>query len=102
MLSGLADIGRTHLSAIERSERKPAPETLYGINVALEVKMSDIVKAIETEIEKSFNIKQYQTIPNNTELYQTKSLIYRTQKQFFTIYQRYKLFCNTEYEIIYF
>ena len=29
VLSGLADIGRTHLSAIERGERKPTLETLY-------------------------------------------------------------------------
>jgi len=28
VLSGLADIGRTHLSAIERGERKPTLETL--------------------------------------------------------------------------
>ena len=27
VLSGLADIGRTHLSAIERGERKPTLET---------------------------------------------------------------------------
>ena len=28
VLSGLSDIGRTHLSAIERGERKPTLETL--------------------------------------------------------------------------
>lgn len=47
VLSGLADIGRTHLSAIERGERKPTLETLYKISCALDVKMSDIVKEIE-------------------------------------------------------
>lgn len=47
VLSGLADIGRTHLSAIERGERKPTLETLYRISCALDVKMSDIVKEIE-------------------------------------------------------
>ena len=36
-LSGLADIGRTHLSAIERGERKPTLETLYRIACALDV-----------------------------------------------------------------
>ena len=51
VLSGLADIGRTHLSAIERGERKPTLETLYRISSALEVKMSDIVKEIESKIE---------------------------------------------------
>ena len=50
VLSGLADIGRTHLSAIERGERKPTLETLYKISCALEVKMSDIIKEIENRI----------------------------------------------------
>ena len=52
VLSGLADIGRTHLSAIERGERKPTLETLYRISCALDVKMSDIVREIERRIEK--------------------------------------------------
>ncbi len=52
VLSGLADIGRTHLSAIERGERKPTLETLYRISCALNVSMSEIVKEIENRIEK--------------------------------------------------
>lgn len=52
VLSGLADIGRTHLSAIERGERKPTLETLYRISCALGIKMSDIVKEIEKHIEE--------------------------------------------------
>ncbi len=51
-LSGLADIGRTHLSAIENGERKPTMETLYRISCALNIKMSDIVREIEEEIEQ--------------------------------------------------
>lgn len=50
VLSGLADIGRTHLSAIERGERKPTLETLYRIATALDVKMSDIVMEIESRL----------------------------------------------------
>lgn len=50
VLSGLADIGRTHLSAIERGERKPTLETLYRISVALNMNMSDVVKEIEKRI----------------------------------------------------
>ena len=49
-LSGLADIGRTHLSAIERGERKPTLETLYRISVALDMKMSDVVREIEARM----------------------------------------------------
>ena len=50
VLSGLADIGRTHLSAIERGERKPTLETLYRIASGLDVKMSDIVAEIEKRL----------------------------------------------------
>ena len=50
VLSALADIGRTHLSAIERGERKPTLETLYKISMALNVNMSDIVKEIEARL----------------------------------------------------
>lgn len=52
VLSGLADIGRTHLSAIERGERKPTLETLYRISCALDVKMSDIVEEIERRVDR--------------------------------------------------
>lgn len=52
VLSGLSDIGRTHLSAIERGERKPTLETLYRISNALDIPMSTIVIAIENEIGK--------------------------------------------------
>jgi transcriptional regulator with XRE-family HTH domain len=52
VLSGLSDIGRTHLSAIERGERKPTLETLYKISNALDIPMSAIVIAIEQEMQK--------------------------------------------------
>ncbi len=47
VLSGLADIGRSHLSAIERGERKPTLETFYRICMALNVKMSDVIAELE-------------------------------------------------------
>jgi transcriptional regulator with XRE-family HTH domain len=51
VLSGLADIGRTHLSAIERGERKPTLETFFKISQALGVKASELFEAVENEIE---------------------------------------------------
>lgn len=51
VLSGLADIGRTHLSAIERGERKPTLETFFRIGQALEVRPSELLRAIEDEIK---------------------------------------------------
>lgn len=55
VLSGLSDIGRTHLSAIERGERKPSLETIYRIANALGVSMAVIVTAIEDELN---NVKK--------------------------------------------
>lgn len=50
VLSGLADIGRSHLSAIERGERKPTLETLYRICTALDIKMSTFMIKLEESI----------------------------------------------------
>ena len=51
VVSGLAGIGRTHLSAIERGERKPTMETLFKIADAMDIAPHVIVKAIEEETE---------------------------------------------------
>ena len=53
VLSGFADIGRTHLSAIERWTRKPTLDTFYKIGEALEVRPSVLLAAIEDEIKRS-------------------------------------------------
>ena len=53
LTSGLAGIGRTHLSAIERGERKPTLETFYRIAEALGTKPSVLMAAIEEEINQS-------------------------------------------------
>jgi len=52
VLSGLSDIGRTHLSAIERGLRKPTLETLFRISQALDINMSDIAIKIEEKMDK--------------------------------------------------
>lgn len=51
VVSGLADIGRTHLSAIERGARKPTLETFFRISEALQVRPSELLKAIEEELK---------------------------------------------------
>ena len=53
VISGLAGVGRTHLSAIERGERKPTLETLYRLSIAFDIKMSEIIIEIEKRIEES-------------------------------------------------
>ena len=53
VLSGLAGIGRTHLSAIERGERRPTLDTFYRIGEALDISPSAILRSIESEVKKS-------------------------------------------------
>ena len=52
LVSGFAGIGRTHLSAIERGERKPTLETFFKIADALGIKASVMMAAIEEELQK--------------------------------------------------
>lgn len=49
LISGLAGIGRTHLSAIERGKRKPTLETFFRIAYALDMKPSELMQALEGE-----------------------------------------------------
>ena len=53
VLSGLAGIGRTHLSAIERGVRRPTLDTFFRIAEALQIKPSTMVAVIEQTIEKN-------------------------------------------------
>lgn len=50
VLSGLAGIGRTHLSAIERGERKPTLETFFKLSDALDIRPSIFMAEIEKEL----------------------------------------------------
>lgn len=52
LVSGLAGIGRTHLSAIERGERRPTMDTFYRIAEAMNIRPSALLAAIEQELEK--------------------------------------------------
>lgn len=53
VVSGLADIGRTHLSAIERGERKPTLETFFRIAEAMNISAADLMKRIEEAISEN-------------------------------------------------
>ncbi len=53
LVSGLAGIGRTHLSAIERGVRKPTLETFYRISEAMDVRPSTLLEAVEKATENS-------------------------------------------------
>lgn len=53
LVSGLAGIGRTHLSAIERGQRKPTLETFYRISEAMGVRPSVLLAAIEAQVEQN-------------------------------------------------
>lgn len=51
LTSGLAGIGRTHLSAIERGLRKPTLETFFRLADALGMRPSQLLARIEEELE---------------------------------------------------
>lgn len=50
LLSALAGIARTHLTMIETGTKQPNFETVWKIAVALEIKPSELVREIESEI----------------------------------------------------
>ena len=52
VVSGLAGIARSHLSAIERGQKKPTMETFCRIAYALRLKPSELMVAVE-RAEKS-------------------------------------------------
>ena len=51
VVSGLADIGRTHLSAIERGMRKPTLETFFRIAEAMNIPAHELMAEIEAEMK---------------------------------------------------
>ena len=51
VVSGLAGIGRTHLSAIERGQRKPTLETFFKLAEALDMPPSELMKRIEDALQ---------------------------------------------------
>lgn len=51
VLSGFAGIARTHLSMIENGSKQPNFETIWKIAMALDLRPSELVSLIETEIE---------------------------------------------------
>lgn len=53
VVSGLADIGRTHLSAIERGTRRPTMETFFKIANAMDIDASVLLKMVEDEMQNS-------------------------------------------------
>ena len=53
VVSGLADIGRTHLSAIERGVRKPTLDTFFKLAEAFDIEPHRLMMLIEEEIKTS-------------------------------------------------
>ena len=53
VVSGFAGIGRTHLSAIERGERRPTLDTFFKIAEALRIRPRELMARIEHEMEKT-------------------------------------------------
>lgn len=52
VLSGLAAISRSHLSEIEGGRDRANVETLWRIAAALNIRLSDLIRRVEQEIER--------------------------------------------------
>ena len=52
VLSGLAAISRTHLSEIESGKDNANVETLWHIAGGLDIRLSDLFRRVENEIER--------------------------------------------------
>ena len=50
VLSGLAGIGRSHLTMIEKGEKNANVETLWRIANALDMPLSALIRIVESEI----------------------------------------------------
>jgi len=53
VLSGFAGVARTHLTMIENGSKQANFETLWRIALALDIKPSELVAAIENEISNN-------------------------------------------------
>ena len=52
VLSGLAAVSRSHLAEIETGRTNANVETLWKLSEAMGMKMSDLIRLVEQEIEK--------------------------------------------------
>lgn len=57
VLSGLADLDRTHYSKIERGLRLPILDTFFKICQALNIQPHQLMLIIEKELQNTNNIK---------------------------------------------
>lgn len=52
VMSGLAAVSRSHLAEVESGRDKANVETLWRIAGALEMRLSDLIRLVEEEIER--------------------------------------------------
>ena len=52
VLSGLAGLARSHLAEIENGRKSPTVETLWCIAGAFDMRLSDLIRMVEEEMER--------------------------------------------------
>lgn len=52
VLSGLANVARSHLAMIENGRKNAAIPTLWRISSALDMRLSDLIRMVEEEMEQ--------------------------------------------------
>lgn len=55
VISGFAGIDRTHLAKIELGNHSASVETLWAIAEALDMRLSDLFRLVEDELDRSEN-----------------------------------------------
>lgn len=55
-LSGLAGIARSHLAMIENGRKKANVETLWHIAAALDMRMSELMRMVEDEMDRMSHV----------------------------------------------
>ena len=55
-LSGLAGIARSHLAMIENGRKKANVETLWPIAAALDMRMSELMRIVEDEMDRMSHV----------------------------------------------
>ena len=67
VLSGLAGVARSHLAMIESGSKNANVETFWRIASALDMRMSELMRLVEDEIDRINHVTKLETLGRNTE-----------------------------------
>lgn len=68
-LSGLAGIARSHLAMIENGRKKANVETLWRIAAALDMRMSELMRMVEDEMDRMSHVTKPRFLSTEPETF---------------------------------